>query len=336
MADPIDAARPSVSVILPTLNEGRRLGRCLESIRAQAYPQDRVEILVADGGSTDATVEIAEGHGCRLVDAAGLLAEAAKGRALELATGELIAMVDADNTISSPDWLSLAVEALAEQPGALGFESYYALDPADPALNRYLTGLLQISDPWARTVARRLRRVGAAPSGAEVFELPPDGAYPTGANGFVFPRRHLEALGDRPFHEATFFPQLIRSGVRRLLKHPRARVHHDYVRGWGDYFRKKQRVAMHYLLRRDDVDGGWDADLPAPRRWGAMLYCASFAGPLAESFALALRDRRTEWLLHAPASAAAVAATVTGIAKSRFSASRDDRVRASRALKPRD
>ncbi|MEO1369639.1 MAG: glycosyltransferase [Acidobacteriota bacterium] len=243
-------AKPAVSVILPTLDEGRRLGRCLASIRRQDYPQDRVEILVADGGSTDGTVEIAGRYGCRLVDARGLLAEAAKGKALALAQGDLVAMVDADNTIVGTDWLALAARALGAHPDALGFESYYALDASDPALNRYLTGLLQISDPWARAVARRPRRLRVEPGGVEVFELPRDGAYPTGANGFLFPRRHLLDLGDRPFHEATFFPQLIRAGRRRLLKHPGARVHHDYVRGWGDYFRKKQRVALHYLLRR--------------------------------------------------------------------------------------
>ncbi|MEM8997480.1 MAG: glycosyltransferase, partial [Acidobacteriota bacterium] len=135
--------RPAVTVVLPTLDEARRLGRCLESIRRQDYPQDRVEILVADGGSTDATVEIAARHGCRVVDARGLLAEAAKGKALAEASGDLVAMVDADNTVVGTGWLCLAVVALDDHPDALGFVSFYAFDAAVPALNRYLTGLLQ-------------------------------------------------------------------------------------------------------------------------------------------------------------------------------------------------
>ncbi len=48
--------QPTISVVIPTLNQGRYLRRCLQSIAAQAYPQ--TEILVIDGGSTDETCEI--------------------------------------------------------------------------------------------------------------------------------------------------------------------------------------------------------------------------------------------------------------------------------------
>ena len=324
---------PSVTVILPTLNEGKRLGRCLGSLRAQDYPQDRVRILVADGGSTDHTVSIAEAHGAEIVDARDLLAEAAKEKALHLADGDYLAMIDADNTVVGEQWLCRAVEALEAHPEALGFESYYVFDPADPPLNRYLTGLMQISDPWARAVSRRLGLLHADEPGPQIFELPADGAYPTGANGFVFSRRLLQAL-DGPFHEATFFPEQIRRGSRLLLKDSRCLVHHDYVRGWRDFFRKKQRVAMHYLLRQEEVEGQWSRDLGPLRRWAAMLWCASFVGPCLEGLVRSVADRRWEWWLHGPASTLSVVATVLGMIKSVRAGSDGDRRSASRRLKP--
>lgn len=331
---PETPSQPTVSVVLPTLNEGARLGRCLASIRGQDYPQDRIEILVADGGSIDDTLDIARSFDCQVIDAAGSLAEAAKGLALQRATGDLVAMIDADNTVVDPAWLGRAAAALARHPEALGFESYYPLDPRDPPLNRYLTGLLQISDPWARAVASKPRSVNRDADGSEILELPADGSYPTGANGFLFRRELLEDLGNAPFHEATFFPRLIRGGRRRLLKHPRCRVHHAYVRGWGDFYRKKQRVAMHYLLRREEVSGAWDAELSGPRRWLAMLYCATVVGPMAEGLLGALRSRRWEWLLHPVACPVAVIATVVGVARSRLAGSTAGRRDASRRLKP--
>ncbi|MEM6796243.1 MAG: hypothetical protein AAF725_19895, partial [Acidobacteriota bacterium] len=238
-----------------------------------------------------------------------------------------------DNTLVDPRWLERVVEALEAHPGALGFESYYSLRDADPALNRYLTGLLQISDPWAKAVSRPLRLIEEKEH-VQVFELPADGAYPTGANGFVFRRQLIERLGDRPFHEATFFPGLIRRGTRVLLKRRDCRVHHDYVRGLSDFYRKKQRVALHYLLRREEVAGGWDAELPAARKWLAMLHCASVVGPALEGLIRALRERRAEWLLHAPASLVTVLATATGLAKSALGGTRENRARVSQSLKP--
>jgi succinoglycan biosynthesis protein ExoA len=50
--------RPLVTIAMPCLNEEGFIEACLDSVRRQDYPSDRLEILVADGGSTDRTREI--------------------------------------------------------------------------------------------------------------------------------------------------------------------------------------------------------------------------------------------------------------------------------------
>ena len=49
---------PSISIIIPTLNSAKTLKDCLQSIEMQDYPKDRIEIIIADGGSTDSTLSI--------------------------------------------------------------------------------------------------------------------------------------------------------------------------------------------------------------------------------------------------------------------------------------
>jgi len=52
-----------VSFVIPTLNSEKTLRACLHSILAQNLPRNSYEIVVADVGSSDATVEIARGMG---------------------------------------------------------------------------------------------------------------------------------------------------------------------------------------------------------------------------------------------------------------------------------
>jgi len=66
-------APPLVTIAMPCLDEAGHIEACLRSVQAQTYPRDRVEILVADGGSTDGTREIlarlaAEDPRIRVVD----------------------------------------------------------------------------------------------------------------------------------------------------------------------------------------------------------------------------------------------------------------------------
>ena len=59
------ASRPELSVIVPVLNEAEALPSLLAQLRAQK--DVALEILVADGGSTDASAARAEAAGARVV-----------------------------------------------------------------------------------------------------------------------------------------------------------------------------------------------------------------------------------------------------------------------------
>src|SRR5215470_19953762 len=57
-----------VSVVIPCLNEARSIGICIEkAIRAMRGAGLRGEVVVADNGSTDGSIEIAEQLGARVI-----------------------------------------------------------------------------------------------------------------------------------------------------------------------------------------------------------------------------------------------------------------------------
>lgn len=90
--------RPSLTVIVAARNEEYTLGGCLQALRAQTYPSERYEIIVANDHSSDRTREIAEEHGVACVD----VPEGARGKAsalhaaVEASSGEILVATDAD------------------------------------------------------------------------------------------------------------------------------------------------------------------------------------------------------------------------------------------------
>ena len=91
---------PSVTVIVPVLNEEHHLRRCLEALGAQTRPPD--EILVIDGGSTDRTVEVAESfRGVRVLENPERLQAAGLNRGINESSGDVIVRVDAHVRLAS-------------------------------------------------------------------------------------------------------------------------------------------------------------------------------------------------------------------------------------------
>ena len=56
-----------ISVVIPTLNDEARLGRLLAALVPAAVEGVVTEVVIADGGSSDATLQIADDAGCRIV-----------------------------------------------------------------------------------------------------------------------------------------------------------------------------------------------------------------------------------------------------------------------------
>ena len=95
-----------VSIIIPTLNEAKRLPRCIESIRNQIFKD--FEIIVVDSGSEDGTPEIARRMGAKVIYEPKLGFAVAKNFGASEAEGEILVFTDAD-TLYPQGWLARVV-----------------------------------------------------------------------------------------------------------------------------------------------------------------------------------------------------------------------------------
>lgn len=95
-----------LSIIIPTLNEERLLLALLSSIKEQSFTN--YEVIVADAGSEDGTLEIAKKYGCRIVAGGGLPA-IGRNNGAKVARGIYLLFLDAD-VILPKDFLKTAID----------------------------------------------------------------------------------------------------------------------------------------------------------------------------------------------------------------------------------
>ena len=117
----MDPHRPLVSVIVLCRNQDRFIARCLESVIAQTYPKEKLEVLVVDGKSEDASATIVHGYAqrypfIRLVENPKRVTPAAMNIGIGNAKGDIIIILGA-HSVYPPDYAEKCVSYL-EQYGA--------------------------------------------------------------------------------------------------------------------------------------------------------------------------------------------------------------------------
>ncbi|HEX6796987.1 MAG TPA: dolichyl-phosphate beta-glucosyltransferase, partial [Ktedonobacterales bacterium] len=138
------ATAPQLSIVIPAYNEAHRLPASLERLRAYVESRpDRVEVIVADDGSSDGTVEIVE-RTMRVWPALHLVRGEHRGKGgairagVRAARGEYVALADADFSMPAEEFDRFTVGRLGEYDVAVG--------------SREAAGSVRLGEPWLRRV----------------------------------------------------------------------------------------------------------------------------------------------------------------------------------------
>jgi glycosyltransferase involved in cell wall biosynthesis len=116
-----------LSFVIPVRSDARRLEGCLASIRKVAGDTP-IEIIVADNGSTDDTVQVAHQAGARVIELPSRPVSDVRNQAATFATSDLLAFVDADHELGS-GWVEAAQQPFADPKVWAAGADYHA--PAD-------------------------------------------------------------------------------------------------------------------------------------------------------------------------------------------------------------
>ena len=249
-----------ISFVIPTLNSGKTLKLCLDSILSQNLTRDSYEIVVADAGSSDDTVAIAKAVGVDKIVFNGLkTGEAGKSAGIKAASGELIALVDSDNILPDENWLVQMLEPFADFDIVASEPLEYSVRKSDPILTRYFA-LLGMNDPICLFTGNYDRYCGITGkwTGLDVPQIDRGGwlkltlsesALPTiGANGFVFRRSLLQDVCWEPyFFDIDIVHQAVVAGHLYVAK-VKCGIVHLYCSRLQEFSRKQKRRIRDFLF----------------------------------------------------------------------------------------
>jgi cellulose synthase/poly-beta-1,6-N-acetylglucosamine synthase-like glycosyltransferase len=234
---------PRVSLIVPAYDEEEVIAAKVANALALDYPRERLQLIVASDGSTDATVERARAAGADLVlelPPGGKVA--ALNAAAERAEGELLACSDA-NSLWARDALLRLVEPFA-----------------DPSVG-YVCGQVRFTDPAGDNQEGAYWRYEMA-----VREMESALGGVTAGNGAIYAVRRgaYVPLAPSGSHDLSFPFVLAKRGLRSLYA-PWARAEEKMVPTLEGEFARKRRM----------MAGLWDIvvgeGMLAPRGYSALF-----------------------------------------------------------------
>jgi len=298
-----EEALPRVTFVIPTYNASATIDICLQSVIAQNYPVNLVEVLIVDGGSTDSTLEKAHRFPCKYLNNPYRYEDGPQGGksiGFRSASGEIVVFLDSDNELASPQWLVRTVLPYRRSRDIVGTFPRIVPRSDGTALSRYLTRAnpLPVVRFWQPddvvVVDRqgeefrivRLRAACDLSNGASVrrdilFQL---GGYDY---GYETTKRLIDA-GYAMFawpNGTDVFHHFARFTLRRLVKKRVARLRR--FRAWEGEGLRDHTVSVYRPRAGDDY-----------LRLGARTLKSLLFLTIPEAVWRGVRDRDWAWLYH--------------------------------------
>ncbi|MFH1563828.1 MAG: glycosyltransferase family 2 protein [Nitrospirota bacterium] len=258
MKGKIEKMQTFVSIIIPCRNEERFISKCLDSIIANDYPEDKFEVLVVDGMSTDGTREILQGYEkghpfIKVLDNPEKITPVAINIGIKAAKGEIV-MIMSGHTIYKNDYILKCVRYLNEYKADNVGGVLITLPGANTLIGKAITFALShpfgVGNSCFRTGSNEPRWVDTCSFGCyrkEVFDK--IGLY----------NENLVRSQDMEFNL-----RLKKAGGKTLL--------HPEIIG---YYHAKSTLTGFYKHNFDD--GVWAI---YPLRFGSQLFCLRHLIPL--------------------------------------------------------
>ncbi len=299
------ASQPLLSIVIPVLNAAQDLPACLQSILQQTV-QTSYEVIVVDGGSTDASCEIAIAAGARLLSNPHVRAEPGVAIGLQNARGQLIMVMAADNRMRGGDFIDRIMEPF-EDPKVMASFPRVVSAATDTLAGRYINSY---SDPFSHfvygsawtSIDLMLKHCNRAKSGRYFTMQTSLEAHPllAAAQGCTLRKEQVKIEAPQLADDVLHVLEIIKSGGRIALV-AAAQLEHHHVSSLRSLYRKYRARTRASLTGQQGYRrrGPYLSGLRRMRTFIWLPYSATLAPAVLHSVFMAIK-RRDPLLLYHP------------------------------------
>ncbi len=308
---------PTISVCIATYNSAKTLGDCLKLVREQNYAQNRIEIILGDGGSADNTLQIAKKYKAKVINIPKEKqhAEYNRGVAFNSAKGELVLILDHDNFLPDRSWIRDMVDPLLKHKDAVASTTcYYHYDRSYNIMDRYFA-LFGTSEP----LPYFLRKADRMPQYAKTWVLQgnakdygkyyfvrlsshPSKFISVGTNGCLMRRQLVidNAQADPEHHyPIDVLYDVTKKGHNKFIFVKNSIIHLTHSRGLLEFLKRRKKFVEQYHFAEHEKRR-WSVVMPGDEL-GVILYLIyslTFVKPLYDSLRGYLKIKDVAWFVH--------------------------------------
>jgi len=308
-----------ISAIMATYNGEDTIGDCLRLLLGQDYPIDNIELIIADGGSTDETLNIIKQYQNKHPNVIQLInnpekSKVGKGKGADVAsrkaTGDLILMIDQDNLLIQKNWLKEMVRILEDNDSIVSVQSLTSVPEEGSIMDKYL-GAVGTEDPFSVVFSLK-SQVILHPhkfhynESGKYFTYNPDrnNYYYAGDNGFLMRRKAFVENGGYTQDTDNFYRMALSNNSYTVAIPTELFIFHKTSSKLFEFIKKRGYYARYYLRANiKDRDVNWISFRKNTFKHnvsliGSVVSSLVILPRLYEGIRMAMRTKETAWLIH--------------------------------------
>jgi len=307
---------PKISFVTATFNSAWCIEESLKSILKQNYPKKKIEIIWADGGSTDDTFALAKKYGVKIIKNKYVLGDPGYAEGGKVATGDFVVFMGHDNELVQDNWINLMLKPFMDDPTIAAAFPHLENRTNDNWLTRYVNTFTDPGNHFVYgyannplTFAKAYKTLKSTKDWI-VFDFTAQN-HPIleFEQGFMLKKVAYTRNEDTWYCGIMAVIDMIKKGLP-IAYVPKASNYHATLNNGIKQFIKKHRWAIDYQLDKRETFGMYKQKFGLKGRKGFIsqsrklrMYLYPFYGvsivlPIVRAIYMYLKDGEVEWAYH--------------------------------------